>query len=227
MTLEELKQSFTKLARPNALEGMARYGINVSTAYGVSIPDLRNIAKDIGKDHSFALKLWSSGIHDARILASMIDDPNKVTERQMNSWVKDFNSWDLCDQCCNNLFWKTSFAWDKAFAWAQREEEFVKRAAFALQAVLAWHEKDTDDSKFLDFLPVIIDASTDSRNYVKKAVNWALRQIGKRSANLWKPTLECCEDLMVIDSKSAKWIARDAKRELESDAVKRRLNIQN
>src|SRR5688572_6384116 len=172
------------LARPGGREGMARFGINPDRALGVRIPDLRWLAKQVGTDHPLALGLWKTGIHEARILASMIDDPGAVTERQMESWVGDFDSWDLCDQCCGNLFDRTPFAFDKAVEWAGREEEFVKRAGFALMAWAAVHEKGADNRAFLEFLPVIEREAHDDRVLVKKAVNWALRQIGKRNPRL-------------------------------------------
>jgi 3-methyladenine DNA glycosylase AlkD len=146
---------------------MARFGINPENTFGVSIPNLRRMAKEIGKDHSLAQRLWFSGIHEARILASMIDDPNQVTGKQMDSWIKDFNSWDVCDQCCMNLFSKISMAWEKAIEWTKHEEEFEKRAGFVLMVCLAWYDK-----KFLVFLPRIKQRANDDRNYVKKAVNW-------------------------------------------------------
>ena len=153
----------------------------------------------------------------------MIDRPTEVTEEQLNEWTEDFNSWDLCDQTCMNLFSYTPFAWDYASVWAERDEEFVKRAAFALQASLAVHEKKTPDEDFLRFFPVIESAAADSRNYVKKAVNWSLRQIGKRSNFLRERALTVCERLDLLESKPARWIARDAARELTSDAVLKRL----
>lgn len=219
--IEELK----RLSRPGAREGMARFGINVESALGVSIPDLRKLAKTVGKSHPVALALWKSGIHDARILASMVDSHKLVTEKQMDGWVKDFNSWDLCDQTCNNLFWNTDFAWKKIHEWAVREEEFVKRAAFALIACVAWHAKNIDDSELLALLPLIREASVDERNFVKKAVNWALRHIGKRSVYLNPLALEFSYELLESGSKPAVWIAKDAIRELESAAVRKRLGM--
>jgi 3-methyladenine DNA glycosylase AlkD len=192
-------------------EGMARYGINADKAMGVKIPVLRNIAKQNKKDHELALQLWGTDIHEARILATMIADPKKVDEKQMERWVKDFNSWDLCDQCCMNLFDVTSFAWQKASEWSTRSEEYVKRAAFALMASLSLGNKNVKDKDYQNFFSV------------KKAVNWALRQIGKRNKTLNALAIECGENIMRRDSKAAKWIATDALRELKSDAVQRRL----
>ena len=210
-------------AKPDQLEGMAKYGISITCRLGVSIPILRAIAKDVGKDHSIATELWRSGISDARILSSMIDEIKLVTEKQMDDWVKDFDSWDVCDQVCMNLFEKSSFAWKKIGEWSKRNEEFVKRAAYALIACLAWHDKKAPDTKFLNIFPILKEGSTDERNYVKKAVNWTLRNIGKRNINLNKAAIELSKEIQKIDSKSAKWIASDAIKELQSDAVQKRL----
>ena len=202
------------LANPESVAGMARYGINARSAYGVSIPDLRQLAREFGKNHHLALMLWASGNHEARILASMVEEPAEVSNEQMEAWAGSFNSWDLCDQCCNNLFRKLAPAHHKALEWAAREEEFVKRAGFVLMACLAVHDKNADDAEFLKFIPVIGRESTDERNFVKKAVNWALRQIGKRNANLKTAALEAADEIRLMDSPAAKWIATDAIREL-------------
>lgn len=199
------------------------YGINVSGQLGLSIPFLRKTAKAIGKNHSIALKLWQSGIHEARILASMVDNPAMITKAQMEQWAKDFKSWDLCDQVCNNLFKFSPYACRMAVNWAYREEEFIKRAAFVLMATLAVGDKKLEDAKFGKFLPLIIYHSTDPRNYVKKAVNWALRQIGKRNHALNNLAIETAEKISNIDSETARWIASDALRELKGKAVQKRL----
>jgi 3-methyladenine DNA glycosylase AlkD len=204
-------------------EGMSRFGINVNKAFGVSVPDMRNVAKQIGKDHNLALKLWKTGYHEARIVASMIDDRKLVTEEHMEEWVRDFNSWDLCDQCCSNLFDKTPFAYKKAIQWSRRKEEFVKRAGFTLMATLAVHDKKTENKVFEKFLPIIKRESADDRNFVKKAVNWALRQIGKRNRELNKEAVKTAKEILKMDSKAARWIAFDAIRELTSMSVKKRL----
>lgn len=201
-------------------EGMARFGINPKYALGVRIPVLRNLAKKIGKDHKLAQELWKTKIHEARILACMIDDPKMVAEKQLEEWVKEFNSWDLCDQCCMNLFDKMPLAWKKAIEWPKRKEEFVRRAGFALMACLAWHDKKAKDSDFLKFFPVIKKYSTDERNFVRKAVNWALRQIGKRNKNLNKEAIKLAKEIQKINSKTAKWIANDAIRELSNKKSK-------
>jgi len=210
-------------ARPDQLEGMARYGIAVERRLGMSVPDMRKIAKELGQDHNLALELWNTGIAEARITAAMIDDPKKLTEKQMEDWVKDINSWDICDQVCMNLFEKTPLAWRKIIEWSDREEEFVKRAAFALIACLAWHDKAVEDERFIGLLPVIMQGANDERNFVKKAVNWALRNIGKRNLNLNKAAINTAKEIQRIDSKPARWIASDTIRELESKAVQTRL----
>jgi 3-methyladenine DNA glycosylase AlkD len=210
-------------ARPDQLEGMARFGISTKKRLGVSIPDLRALAREIGKDHELALKLWDTGIADARILAGMIDEPNKLTGRQMEDWVKDFDSWDVCDQVCMNLFEKTPLAREKIKPWSRRKEEYVKRAAFALIACLAWHDRTAGNSTFTVFFSLIKKAATDERNYVKKAVNWALRNIGKRNSDLNRAAQKLAKEIMAIDSRPARWIASDALRELSSMPVKKRL----
>ena len=219
----EILKKLKSLSNPEAVEGMARFGINPENTYGVSIPNLRKIARETGRNHLLAQQLRSSGIHEARILASMIDEREMVTEEQMESWVKDFDSWDICDQCCMNLFEKTKFAYQKCVGWSKRNEEFVKRAGFALMARLAVSDKKADDEQFKIFLPIIKREAGDNRNYVKKAVNWALRQIGKRNLNLNKAAIKTAKEIQQIDAKSAKWIASDAIRELESKAVQKRL----
>ena len=225
MDCEEILKQLKSLSNPDAVAGMARFGINPKDTYGVSIPVLRKMAKQIGKNHLLAQQLWtSSGIHEARILAGMIDVPEKVTETQLERWVKDFDSWDVCDQCCSNLFDKTKFAHKKAIEWSKRREEFVKRAGFVLMATLAVHDKEADNQKFMRFLPIIKREATDERNFVKKAVNWALRQIGKRNSALNKIAIHTAKEIQKIDSKSARWIASDALRELTSRAVQKKLN---
>jgi 3-methyladenine DNA glycosylase AlkD len=217
-----LKQLKAK-ARPDQLEGMARYALVGKKRLGISIPELRKMAKEIGQDHQLALKLWKSGIQEGRILAGMIDEPDAVTEKQLESWVKDFDSWDVCDQVCMNLFAKTPFARMKIDQWSRREEEFVKRTAFALIACLAWHDKQAPDRDFTCFFPIIKRAATDDRNFVKKAVNWALRNIGKRNLRLNGAAIKIAKELQQLDSKAARWIASGAIRELKSDAVQKRL----
>jgi 3-methyladenine DNA glycosylase AlkD len=203
---------------------MARYGINPENTLGVSIPSLRAMAKRIGTDHALALDLWASGIHEARVLAGLVDDPALVTAAQLERWAKDFDSWDVCDGVCSNLFDRTPYAWDKAVAWSARSREFVKRAGFVLMAALAVHDKTAPDERFKNFLPLIEREAVDERNFVKKAVNWALRQIGKRNRALNRDAIAAAKRIRKVDSRSARWIAADALRELESDAVRQRLN---
>jgi 3-methyladenine DNA glycosylase AlkD len=218
MQAKEILRRLKAQSNPRNVAGMARFGIRPHHAYGISMPTLRRIARQAGKDHRLAQKLWQSGIHEARILAALIDVPEQVTEAQMERWVKDFDSWDVCDQVCSNLFDKTLFAYRKAVAWSRREEEFVKRAGFALMAALAWHDKSASDTALRKFLPAIKRGATDERNFVKKAVNWALRQIGKRNAALHRAAIAAAREIQQIDSPAARWVAADALRELRMRA---------
>jgi 3-methyladenine DNA glycosylase AlkD len=223
-TVAETLERMRSLAQPGGREGMARFGINPDRALGVRIPDLRRLAKEIGTDHRLALALWRTEVHEARIIATMIDDPAKVTERQMESWVADFDSWDLCDQCCGNLFDRLPLAYSKAMEWSGRDAEFVKRAAFALMAWSAVHDKEAEDRVFLAFLPVIEREAADHRNFVKKAVNWSLCQIGKRNRRLHRSAAASARRLAKRnDSSAARWIGTDALRELTGEAVLARL----
>jgi 3-methyladenine DNA glycosylase AlkD len=217
--LKKLKDRGSRMS----LEGMARFGITTERRLGVSVPEMRRIAKETGRDHELAIRLWNSGIADARIVASMIADPLKMTEAEMDRWVSEFDSWDVCDQVCMNLFERTAFARQKIRQWSRREEEYVRRAAYALLACLAWRDKDAPDSVFTGFLPVIKRGATDERNFVKKAVNWALRNIGKRNPRLNKAALRTAREVTRLDSKSARWIGADAIRELTSAAVQLRI----
>ncbi|ACU61753.1 DNA alkylation repair protein [Chitinophaga pinensis] len=196
--------------------GMLRFGIDNEKALGVKLPELRKLAKIIKKKHTLALQLWETGIHEARILASLIADPKLVTPQLIDSWTNDFTSWDICDQACGNLFDRTPYAIEKALAFSQHEREFVKRAGFVLMAELAIHDKKANDKIFIRFLPVIEREAWDNRNFVKKAVNWALRQVGKRNDSLLPLAIRCAERILLQDSKAAKWIAGDALRELNS-----------
>jgi 3-methyladenine DNA glycosylase AlkD len=215
MRAEEILSQLKLLSNPANVAGMSKFGINPQNTLGVSIPNLRRIAKQAGRDHRLARDLWKSGIHEARILAAFVDDPARVTQAQMESWVKDFDSWDVCDQVCCNLFDQTPFAQRQALAWARRDEEFVRRAGFVLMAALAWHDKSAKDAVFLKFLPVIQHYATDERNFVKKAVNWALRQIGKRNPALNRAAIATAKEIQKIESRSARWIAADALREFK------------
>ena len=196
------------------------WGIN---AWESTVPDMRKIAKSIGKNHQLALDLWDTGVPEGMIVAGMIAEPEKLTEQQMEAWVVDINSWDICDQVCMNLFEKSPLAEVKIFEWSVREEEFVKRTSYALIACLAWHDKQAGDEQFINYFPLIVAGSTDERNFVKKAVNWALRNIGKRNQNLNSESIQVARQIQEIDSKSARWIASDALRELESEKIQERL----
>jgi 3-methyladenine DNA glycosylase AlkD len=223
MDYEKIIEKFESLYNKENVEGMARYGITADKAYGVSVPVIKSMAKEIGKDHDLAIKLWESGIHEARALAIFIEDPKRVTEKQMDKWVGDFNNWAVCDGTCLHLFRKIDFVYKKMNEYVLSNKEFVKRAGFTLIAVMAVHDKKADDETFITLLDVIKSNASDERNYVKKAVNWALRQIGKRNMNLNKYAVLTAEDIKKIDSKAAKWTASDALRELKSEMVQKRL----
>lgn len=210
-------------ARPSELDGMARFGLTGEGRLGLSVPAMRQIAKQLGRDHALAQALWDTAIPDARIVASLVAKPEAFSARQMNAWAKDFAAWDVCDQVCQNAFSASSLAWGRVHAWHISEHEFVRRAAFALLAVLAVHDKHSSDQTFLLALTLITAAASDDRNFVKKAVNWALRNIGKRNQVLHAAAVETALQIQQQGGKSARWIAADALRELRSDAVARRL----
>jgi 3-methyladenine DNA glycosylase AlkD len=233
-TRERLTAVMDELASQASEEsraGMARYGINVAHAFGVSVYELRRMAKALGTDHDLALALWDTGNHEARMLASMVDDPAAVTEAQMEEWAAAFDSWDVCDQVTSNLFDKTPFAYDKVRQWSTAEDEWVKRAAFATAAALAVQDKAAPDERFLAILELVRREAGDGRNFVRKAVNWALRNIGKRNAALHAAAIDTAaailasaDTLAAADrrdpaARSARWVARDALRELRSDKV--------
>ena len=233
MRAQELIDSLEARADPANVEGMSRYGINPTNTLGVSMPVIRALARDaklaLGRDagtrHELAHELWRSGIHEARILAALVDVPTLVTEEQMERWAGDLDSWDVCDQLCGNLFDKAPLAWEKAVEWTCREPEFVKRAGFVLAAQFAVHDKAAGDERFEEFLELVEREASDTRPYVKKAVNWALRQIGKRNAYLNARAIATAERIVALqsDSSAARWVARDALRELQSDALQQRL----
>jgi 3-methyladenine DNA glycosylase AlkD len=223
MRYEDVIQRLRSFANPDNVAGMARFGINPEGTLGISVAVLRGLAKEMGRDHDLAERLWESGVHEARILASLVDEPARVTAEQMDRWAGDFDSWDVCDGCCSNLFDKTPFAYEKALAWSRREEEFVKRAAFAMMAMLAVHDKKAENERFVGFLPVIKREATDERNYVRKAVNWALRQIGKRNQYLNDLAIETAREVQALDSRAARWVGSDALRELTSEKAQQRL----
>lgn len=207
------------------IEGMARYGITSKKVFGVSAPALRGIARRVGKDHALAGELWRSGILEARVLAALVEEPQKVTPTQMDRWAKDFDSWAVCDGVCLHCFVKTPYAYLKALQWSKDEREFVKRAGFALMACLAVHAKEASDEDFTPFLCAIEREAVDDRNYVKKAVNWALRQIGKRNRRLNGKAIRLARKLQKSKSPAARWVANDAFRELTNDKVKRKLKV--
>ncbi len=220
ITSDQIIANLKQRANTQAVEGMARFGIRPAQALGISMPTLRKMAKEIGRDQALALALWDSGIHEARILASMIAEPHLVSAELMDEWANDFDSWDVCDQVCGNPFDKTPYAYQKAKEWCQREKEFVRRAGFVLMAELAVHDKRARDEAFVQFFPLIKRYADDERNFVKKAVNWALRQIGKRNSHLCACALECAYEIQAMDSKAARWVARDALKELQAKEIK-------
>ncbi len=222
-TVEQVLETLTSLGDPKAAAGAARFGIDVPGLLGVSAPALRKLAKEIGTDHRLAAQLWRTGVHDARALATLIDDPAKVTPSQMERWAKDFNSWAICDAACGCLFDRTPHAPDMAVEWSRRDEEYVKRAGFVLMATLAVHDKKAPDGRFEAFLPLIIEQANDERNFVKKGVNWALRQIGKRNRRLNTLATRTAHEVRALGTRSARWIANDALRELTGDKVQARL----
>ena len=226
MKLEEIVEELKSQSKPDDIEGMTRFGINPEKTYGIRIPVLRKMAKNIKKNHNLAQQLWDLGFRETMILGAMIADPSLVTETQMEQWVSSpyFSYWEVVDQACMNLFYLTDYAYTKAVEWTMREKEFVKRAAFSLMAVLAWKDKEAKDEEFVKFFPFIEKESLDERNDVKKAVNWALRQIRKRNLPLNKKAIKLAKKMHNLDSKSAKWIARDAIKELESDKIQSRFN---
>lgn len=214
--IERLIETLRSHANRANVAGMARYGINTQGTLGVPLPVLRRMAKEAGRDHALAEQLWRSGIHEARILATLVDDPAKTTARQMDRWARDFDSWDVCDHACHNLFRYTPRAFEQATKWAKARREFVRRAGFSLMAGLAVKAKSATDDQFEAFFPLIVLASPDGRNMVKKSVNWALRQIGKRNPWLRQRAIGVAQEIRALDSPSARWIASDALRELTS-----------
>jgi 3-methyladenine DNA glycosylase AlkD len=224
-TVEEVFARMRALGNPHNVQGMARFGISVTsdTAFGLTAAAMKGLAKEIGRSHELALALWDTGNRDARHVAHMIADPEEFTEATAEQWARGFNSWDIVDGVCLYLLIYTPFAWKKAREWAKRDEEFVRRAAFSLMACLAVHDKSAPDARFSGLLPLIERCSDDERNFVKKAVNWALRQIGKRNLQLNRAASAAAGRIRERGTRSARWIAADALRELKSDAVQRRL----
>jgi 3-methyladenine DNA glycosylase AlkD len=219
VTCDEIIRTLNSLANPANVAGMARFGINPDRTLGVTVADLRRIAREAGRDHSLAAELWASGIHEARLMATLVDRADQVTEDQMETWAGEFDSWDICDLCCNNLFRATPYAYDKARGWSERDGQFVKRAGFVLMATLSVHDKKAGDHVFAGFLRLIEREAGDERNFVKKAVNWALRQIGKRNRKLNEAAIGTALRIRYQGSKPARWIAADALRELQNPKI--------
>jgi 3-methyladenine DNA glycosylase AlkD len=222
-TKERVLRELKSLADPRVREKMAYFGVNVPKAHGISAPVLHKFSRHIGKDHALAEQLWATGIHEARILATLIGEPEKVSSERMDHWAREFNSWDVVDCACRYLYVFADPAWRKVDAWSRRPEEFVKRAAFSLMAYLSYIDKQAPDARFVRLLRVIERESDDERNFVRKAVNWALRQIGKRNLQLNRAAIQAAERIRLRGSRAARWIAADALRELKSEAVQKRL----
>lgn len=215
LALEEILSRLNALADPHNVEGQRRFGIRPSHQLGISMPNVRAFAKGRQRSHDLALELWATGIHEARILACLVDEPRALTREQMEAWAADFDSWDVCDQVCMNLFGPHPLGGEMAQVWPHRPEEYVRRAGFVLMAVQAVHRKDLPDAAFEPDFGLMLQYATDERNFVRKAVNWALRQIGKRNPALRERAIATGRQMLEIDSSSARWIARDALRELE------------
>ena len=224
MDLNDIIKFFEDNIDEKNLETMARLKVGSDKKYGIKMPVLRKLAKEIGKDHELALELWNHGYHESRLLATLIEDSSKVSEEQLDKWVDDFDTWDIVDQACINILVKMPQGISKIPLWAESDKEFVKRTAFSLIAVIAVHDKKSEDSYFEEFFPYLIEGADDNRNFVKKSVNWALRSIGKKNKHLNKRAIEVSNEILELDCKSAKWIAKNALKELESERVQDRLN---
>jgi len=214
MTLDEIIKKLKKESDPGNLEGMARVGIKPENAFGTKLPVIRALAKEIGRNHALARELWKAGYRETRILAAMVEEPGRVTEKQMDRWLRDFTYWEICDQVCMNLFYLLPWAHGKAIEWCRLEEEQQRRAGFALMAVIAWKDKKAPDSALIEFLPHLKKGAFDSRGPVKKAVSWALRQTAKRNNKLKNEALKISRELARADSKHAKWVAKDVIRKI-------------
>jgi len=225
-SVQNIVAELQSLANPENVAGMARYGINPRNTLGVKVAVLRGIARRIGVHHGLAVELWDTDIHEARILAGLVADFRAMDDALLEKWALEIDSWDVCDGLCNNLIRKTPLAYDKAETWSRRHEEFVKRAGFTLMACLAVHDRKRPDRNFLDFLNIVAAEADDERNFVKKAVNWALRGIGKRNKELCAAALRLADELIGRENKTARWIGRDAKRELLGDKARSRLGFQ-
>ncbi len=222
-TKNRVLRELRALANPKVRAQMEHFGVHVEKAHGVSAPQLHRLAKKIGKDNQLANQIWSTGIHEAKCLAALIGEPAKVTESQMERWARTFDSWDVVDAACCYLFVHAEPAWKKAIEWSRRKEEFVKRAAFSLAAYLAYKDKSAPDAKFLRLLAIVEHEALDERHFVKKAVNWTLRNIGKRNRALNRAAIRTARKIRTLDSSAAHWIAADALRELTGSAVQERL----
>lgn len=220
MEFNQIIEEFEQLSDVDFAENMKKFGIKYVKSYGIRLPQIRKIAKQCGKNHELAEQLWDYGYHETYLLATLVEEPDKVDSDQLNNWVNTFYSWDLVDQACINILRFIPEAIDNIFIWAESEEEFVKRNAFSLIAVLAVHNKDADFEKYFE---IIKEGSKDNRNFVKKSVNWALRQIGKPNAENNKKALELAYEILEIDNGASSWVARSAIRELESEKVQSRL----
>lgn len=225
MRFNEVVAELHSMADPEVVKGLHRFGLPTENALGISAPKLRSLAKRIGRDQALSLKLWDTGIQEARVLAALVGEPEKVTKRQMVRWVRDFDSWGVCDACCGVLFDRTPHAMTMAFKWSRDRREYVKRAGFVLMASMAVHQKALADGAFVPMLQAIHEEATDERGFVKKAVNWALRQIGKRNLHLNELAIKTAVGIQSLNSPAARWIASDALRELRGDAVQRRLRL--
>lgn len=221
-TLREMRRVAATGDSRAKIEGMKRFGIRPERALGLTTPQLRTIARATGRSQPLAEALWETGIHDARILASLIGDPVTITRATMDKWTRDFASWDVCDACCCNLFDRSLHAWSQIPKWAAKHDEFVRRAAFATIAGLAVHDKASENHVFIDALPLIEKYAFDDRNFVKKAVNWSLRNIGKRNETLCPEAIACAQRIRAQGTSSARWIAADALRELNRAKPKSR-----
>lgn len=217
MEFDQIIKEFERLSDVDFAENMKKFGIRYVKSYGLRLPQIRKVAKQCGKNHDLALKLWNHGYHETYLMATLVEESEKVSSKQLNDWVNMFYSWDLVDQACINLLRFIPEARENIFIWCDSDEEFVKRTAFSLIAVLAVHEKESDFEIYFD---VIKEASKDNRNFVKKSVNWAIRQIGKIDLENNRKALNLAYEILEIDNKASKWVARGAIRELESEKVR-------
>jgi 3-methyladenine DNA glycosylase AlkD len=224
MTAQDVINKLSALSPSKTPEHFDRFGIKATNFLGLKLPQIRLVAKELGKNHQLSVELWETNIHEARILAPMLANPKEFTMEQANKWVNEFSSWDICDQCIINLLVKMPWIFEKAAEWTQQPQEYVKRAGFASMACLSVHAKKATDSDFEHFFPLLVEGATDNRNFVKKAVNWALRQIGKRNPNLRLKAIDCANKIMELNTPAARWIATDALRELNNDKISERVN---